>query len=73
MVPAAVKDIAQRSVLHNLPGIDDGHFVTRLRNHPQIMGNHDYAGFVFSLKVTDHRQYLRLYGNVKGGRRFIRD
>lgn len=53
MVPAAVKDIAQRSVLHNLPGIDDGHLVTRLRNHPQIMGNHDYAGFVFSLKVTD--------------------
>ena len=65
--------LTQRTIFHDLTGIDDGNTVAVLCNDTEIMRDEQHGGIVFLFQATDHFEHLRLNGHIQRGRRLVRD
>ena len=65
------KDLLDRSGLDDAAAIHDGHAMRHFRDDAEIVRDEDDRRAGFSLTPCQHRQHLRLHGDVEGRRRLI--
>ena len=62
-----IKNVLQRSLLHDSSRVHHRHLIACLRNDSQIMGNQDHGSTVLFLEIVHEIQYLGLDGHIQGG------
>ena len=68
-----VEHVLQRTLLHHVSGVHDGHLVTDLRHDAQIVGDHDEGGLVLFAQILHQIQHLSLDGHIQRGGGLISD
>jgi len=68
-----VEDLLDGPFFDDLAGVHHRHPVTRLRDDPQIVGDHQHGHPQFCLEIVDQLQNLRLDRHVECGRRLVGD